>query len=99
MKKTFIVGVCVLAFTNFLFLTLATTDSVAGGCGGTTAALCSVGGPVICMAVVDSPTCGNCFLYGAGIDNAGCYALAFCQTDFSWDFQTYHCILGSKPGA
>ena len=97
MKKTFIVAVCVLAFTNFLFLTLATTVSVAGGCGGTTAARCSSGGPVICMAVVDSPTCGNCSVWGNAIDNEGCYILAFCETDLSWDFQSYDCIWGGGP--
>ena len=44
MKKIFIVGVCVLAFTNFLFLTLATTDLLSqAGCGASTAASCHMG--------------------------------------------------------
>ncbi len=94
MKKTFIVGVCVLAFTNFLFLTFATTDLLpAAGCGASTAAGCQYGSFVLCMAVLQN-FCSVCYTGGGAIQNGGCYAWAFCEDDFESDGESKSCALG-----
>jgi len=98
MKKTFIAVVCVLAFTNFLFLTLAPTNLLfAAGCGITTGATCSFGSFRICRVVIENP-CSRCFAGGAANDGQGCWALAMCENPFQIVVDVRPCPSGG-PGA